>query len=318
MNREAEGAEHDFLPEELRSRLSRILPPDRLRAHLDAVSSERSVSIRVNPLRPGHEGVRDRLADSGIDTAEVPWCRDAFLTGSTSRELMETDDWVAGRFHIQSLSSIAVAPVLEPRPGERVLDMCAAPGSKTSHLAALMNGSGELVANELSKSRMHRMRGVLEHLGVQARIRVGPGERIGHREPAAFDRVLVDAPCSGEGRMRADEPKSIANWRRSVPRRLGSRQKSLLHSAIDAVKPGGVVVYSTCTFAPEENELVLERALQRYGDRITLEALPIDLPGSLPPLESWNGRDLPDLEPARRLAPPSMEGFFIARLRRVF
>ena len=317
MSSKAFAAETTFPPPELLQRLETILPADRLQAYLQAAAEDRVVSIRVNTLKSDQEYVRMNLEASGIMTTAVSWCPDALMTNTTPRALQETEAWKTGCFHIQSLSSIAVAPVLAPKPGERVLDMCAAPGSKTSHIAALMNQEGELVANDLSKARMHRMRAILEKLGVKSTVRVGPGDQIGRREPTSFDRVLVDAPCSGEGRMRADDPKSYANWRRSVLRRLGSRQKSLLHSAIEAVKPGGVVVYSTCTFAPEENELVLARALQRYQGLIELESIPIEIPGSLLPIETWNGKPLPDLALACRLAPPAMDGFFIARLRRI-
>ena len=316
MSSKALPEDRTFPPPELLERLEVVLPADRLQAFLQGATEDRTVTIRVNTLKSDHESVRRELTLADIMTTEVPWCPEALMTNTTARALQETESWQNGFFHIQSLSSIAVSPVLDPRPGERILDMCAAPGSKTSHIAALMNREGELVANDLSKARMHRMRAILDKLGVEATVRVGPGDQIGRREPTSFDRVLVDAPCSGEGRMRADDPKTYANWRRSVPRRLGSRQKSLLHSAIDAVKPGGVVVYSTCTFAPEENELVLARALDRYRGRLELEPLPLTIPGGLQPLESWKDKALPDLHLACRLAPPAMEGFFIARLRR--
>jgi len=303
-------------PEELVERLEAVLPPEALDALLHADRRPSGVTIRANTLRAAPEAVRETLEATGIGTTPIEWCDHAFRVDATPRELQECPAWTAGHFHIQSLSSIATSLMLEPRPGERVLDMCAAPGSKTSHIAALMRNEGELVANELSKARMHRMRAVLEQLGARARTRVGPGERIGRGDPDTYDRVLVDAPCSGEGRIDPGDPGTWSNWRKSLPRRLGSRQKSLLHSAIDAVRPGGVVVYSTCTFAPEENELVLQRALDLYGDRIALEPLPIEIPGSLRPLPSWRDRDLPELGHAVRLAPPTMDGFFIARIRR--
>ena len=303
-------------PAELTSRLESILPPERLTALLDPERARRRLTIRINTLRSTPEAVLEDLTGSSIITTPVAWCDHAFHVDVDARALQETTTWKSGHFHIQSLSSIATSLMLEPAPGERILDMCAAPGSKTSHIAALMGNEGELVANDLSKARMHRMRAILEQLGAQARTRVGPGEQIGRRDPDSFDRVLLDAPCSGEGRITPNDPTSWSNWRRTLPRRLGSRQKSLLHSAIDAVRPGGVIVYSTCTFAPEENELVLQRALERYGDRVALESLPVSIPDALPPLSEWNGRKLPDLGMASRLAPPSMDGFFIARLRR--
>ena len=303
-------------PADLVERLEAILPPAALDAVLDADRRPTGLTIRANTLRARPEEVRDTLKTAGIATAPVDWCDHAFHVDATARELQGSPGWTAGHFHIQSLSSIATSLMLEPCPGERVLDMCAAPGSKTSHIAALMRNEGELVANDLSKARMHRMRSVLEQLGARARTRVGPGERIGRGDPCTYDRVLIDAPCSGEGRIDPRDPGTWANWRKSLPRRLGSRQKSLLHSAIDAVRPGGVIVYSTCTFAPEENELVLQRALELYGDRIGLEPLPITITGSLQPLTSWRDRDLPELGHAIRLAPPTMDGFFIARIRK--
>lgn len=312
-----ESVSSSSLPTELFERLQEILPPQRLEAFFTSANSPRHVSIRVNTLEADSTGVQRRLEEAGTELRTVEWCTDAFLTDTTARALQDTADWQRGGFHVQSLSSIATALVLDPQPGERVLDMCAAPGSKTSHLAALMRNDGELVANDLSRARVHKLRAVLEHLGAHARIRQGPGEKIGRREPAAYDRVLVDAPCSGEGRIRHDEPASWESWRRSIPRRLSSRQKSLLHSAIEAVRPGGVIVYSTCTFAPEENELVLQRALERYSDRIELDPLPLQIPGALAPVSTWNGKPLPDMALARRLAPPQMDGFFIARLRRI-
>ena len=198
-----------------------------------------------------------------------------------------------------------------------VLDMCAAPGSKTSHLSAMMNNEGHLVANDLSKARCHRLRSVLELLGAKAEVRVGPGERIGRREPETYDRILVDAPCSGEGMMRAGDPKTYATWRPKTPSRLSSRQKSLLHSAIDALKPGGTIVYSTCTFAPEENELVIERALKVYDGRIKLDVVEPELPGRIPTCRHFRGKTLPERSHLVRLAPPEMDGFFLARLQKI-
>ncbi|MCH2144109.1 MAG: RsmB/NOP family class I SAM-dependent RNA methyltransferase [Phycisphaerales bacterium] len=306
-----------FPPPELLARLKTVLPEDRLDAFLHDSTERRRPTIRVNTICSDIDTVRGELEEAGIKTTPVEWCPDALRCDADSRSLQETPSWRSGSFHIQSLSSMATAPMLQPEPGERILDMCAAPGSKTSHIAALMRNEGTLVANDLSRSRMHRMRAILDQLGARVTTRLGPGEQIGHREPDSFDRVLLDAPCSGEGMMKSDDPKTWSGWRPNTSKRLGSRQKSLLHSAIDAVRPGGVVVYSTCTFAPEENELVLQRAMKRYEGRIELEPLPLEIPGSLDPIESWNDKALPDLRHARRLAPPGMDGFFIARLRRL-
>ena len=197
-----DGAPQEFPPERLRERLQQILPEARYEAFLDQALLPRRSHVRVNTLRSDVREVREDLDRMGIEHAPLSWCDHAFSTTSEPRALQRSGLWKSGGFHIQSPSSIATSLVLEPEPGERILDMCAAPGSKTSHIAALMNNEGELVANDLSKPRMHRMRALLELLGVHAQVRRSAGEQIGRREPDSFDRILVDAPCSGEGRMR--------------------------------------------------------------------------------------------------------------------
>ena len=306
-----------FPPPGMLERLADVLPEQNLLAFLNHSLERRGNWLRVNTLRSSVEEVVGSLNRASINSRISTWCPEAVYAEENTRVLQEIGGWDRGAFHIQSPSSIAAGLALAPKPGERVLDMCAAPGSKTSHLSAMMQNEGHLVANDLSKTRSHRLRAVLKLLGATAEVRVGPGERIGRREPESYDRILVDAPCSGEGMMRAADPKTYSRWRPKTPSRLSSRQKSLLHSAIDALKPGGTLVYSTCTFAPEENELVLERALKVYEGRIRLEHIELDLPGRIPNCRSFKGKRLPDRPEFIRLAPPEMDGFFLARLQKV-
>ena len=234
--------------------------------------------------------------------------------------------WREGKVVVQSPTSVLAAMALEPRSGERVLDLCAAPGGKTAAIADLADGDLDLVANDRSRPRCHRMRALFEMLGVRATIRTGPGERTADRDLDTFDRVLVDAPCSGEGRFRADDPTSIGAWTPKATRRLASTQKALLHAAIHLVRPGGVVVYATCTLGRVENEEVVGRALARYGDGQTgveLDPLPPAMPAGLPLLNS-PGDEPSSYAAMRRWAPDpagspwlrAMDGFFLARLRR--
>ncbi|MEE2681089.1 MAG: RsmB/NOP family class I SAM-dependent RNA methyltransferase [Planctomycetota bacterium] len=306
-----------FPPAGLVDRLAEVLPGTHLAAFLEGVRIPEGTWLRVNTLRSSVEQVLGSLRGAGITCEASDWCAEAIRAEASVRDVQQIGGWDRGLFHIQSPSSIAAVIALDPRPGERILDMCAAPGSKTSHLGAVMRNEGHLVANDLSKPRAHRLRSVLELLGARAEVRVGPGERIGRREPETYDRVLVDAPCSGEGMMSASDPRSFSNWRPRTPARLASRQKSLLHSAIDAVKPGGTVVYSTCTFAPEENELVVERALKVYRNRIELEPIEVAFPGRITTCREFRGRALPNRPELVRLAPPEMDGFFLARFRKV-
>ena len=289
-----------------------VVPEARWAAFEAALSGVRPVSFRVNRLLAEPGDVLAELAD--LNPAPVPWCADAFVLPPNT-QLSSRAAWQEGRIYIQSLSSIAASLALDPQPGEAVLDLCAAPGSKTSHIAALMGNEGRLVANDASRSRSFKLRAVLDRLGAQAQVRTGPGEQLGRRLAEQFDRVLVDAPCSGEGRFHADDPESHARWSPGHVKRLASKQKALLHAGIEATRPGGVIVYSTCTLSPEENEGVLARALKKYP--VELEDLPLDLDGQ-PALTEWKGKALPEsIARARRLLPgPLFDGFFLARLRR--
>ena len=298
-------------------RLGEVLPESNLEAFLDTARRVRGTWLRVNTLRSSVERIKQQLTRASVEYTTSAWCPEALLAQGSVRAVQQLGGWDQGAFHIQSPSSIAASLALDPRPGESVLDMCAAPGSKTSHLAALMNNEGRLIANDLSKARSHRLRSVLDLLGAKATVRVGPGERIGRREPETYDRILVDAPCSGEGMMNAEDPRTYARWKPKTPARLASRQKSLLHSAIEALKPGGTIVYSTCTFAPEENELVVERALKVYDGRVGLETIELDLPGRVPACRQFKGKALPERNEYVRLAPPEMDGFFLVRLRKI-
>ncbi len=301
----------------LLERWQTILPPESLASALDANPPALPTSIRMNPLRAPPTETLQQLRSSGIQLHPVDWCDCAFTTAATARELQSHPAHAQGCFHIQSLSSIAASFALHPQPGESVLDLCAAPGSKTSHLAAMMKNSGHLVAVDASRPRQYKLREVLRILGATAECICAHGERWARGHPLMFDRVLVDAPCSGEGRIHLGDSAANEKWALGKVRRLASLQKALLHSAIDALRPGGTLVYSTCTFAPEENELVLARALERYAGRIEIIPLPFDMPHAQPALTEWNKKQLdPSIANARRIFPP-LEGFFIARLRKL-
>lgn len=309
------------LPEEFLERAREVLGEPHFTEMMAAFVAPRPVWARVNTLVARVEDVRRDLMT--LKPGEGPWPEALRFAAEDRSAVLRHPLYDAGALYLQSLSSQAAAFALDPQPGDEIVDLCAAPGSKTSHLAALM-GEGILVANEVSKGRSHKLRAVLAQLRVSGReqldvrVRTGDGVRFrGHRE--CFDRVLVDAPCSGEGRFHVSDPRSWEGWTLRKVKGTASKQKALLHAAIEATKPGGVIVYATCTMAPEENEGVLARALKRYGDVVNLEKLPVPLPTALPALREWKGRDLPAEIAgfARRIPPgPEWDGFFLARLRK--
>ena len=222
-----------------------------------------------------------------------------------------------GLIYIQSLSSMLPPLVLDPRSGERILDLCAAPGSKTSQMAALMHNQGEMVCVENIRKRVYKLRAVLTLLGVtNARLVVTDGRRF--RDAQFFDRVLVDAPCSSEGRFNPRDPKTLAYWSPRKIKEMARKQKGLLLNGLRLVKKGGVLVYSTCTFAPEENEAVVDWVLRKTAGAV--EVLPVAVPNikTYATLAGWSGRpfDARIRDCARILPTPEMEGFFIAKLKK--
>lgn len=309
-------------PRGFAQRVSEIYPGDVGLEVLRELGEDLPLSLRANSLRNTAQELRRELESAGFELAPVDWNPLAFcLPRENLRALQATVAHAEGRFYIQGLASMAVPLALEPQPGERILDMAAAPGSKTTQIAALMQGRGELVANDRSRNRCFKLRAILEQQGagwVETLNR--PGESLARPFEASFDRVLLDAPCSGEGRFRRGDPESWSDWKSSKIKRLAGEQLRLLRTAIRCLRPGGVLVYSTCTLAPEENELVVAKLLRQFGDEYALELEPIELglPTRRPGLTEWRSRALPEALGNCLRIPPGCgyEGFFIARIRR--
>ena len=212
----------------------------------------------------------------------------------------------AGLFYVQEPSACSAVTALDPQPGERVLDLCAAPGGKSTQIAGLLGGEGLLWSNEIVKSRAQILLSNVERLGVRnAVVSSCHPQRLCEGLQGFFDRVLVDAPCSGEGMFRRD-PAAVSQWTPESPAACAQRQRAILDSAALAVKEGGVLTYSTCTFAKEENEDNVEWFLAAHPE---FELVPLDLPFGRPGV---NGL------PVRRIYPmDGGEGHFVAKFRRM-
>ncbi len=232
-------------------------------------------------------------------------------------EFTSTDAASSGRVYIQNPSSLLAIRVLDPQPGEEVLDLAAAPGGKTIAMAVAMRNAGRIAAVEPVKGRFHRLRANVERCGVNiVAFYQRDGRGVGRAVPARFDRVLLDAPCSSQARMRWDDPSSYRHWTRRKVREASRKQKSLVMSGYAALKPGGRMVYSTCSFAPEENELVIEHLLKRTDARLLeIEALPCR---TLPGLTRWGSRPLREtLAQTVRIVPDQVwDGFYLANIEK--
>jgi len=308
------------LPAVFLERLERILLPEDLASTLLSFQSPRVMAFRVNRLKTRPEVLLTALSQNHFEAQRVPWYEDAFiLTKGTLRELQQTEAYREGHLYIQDLSSMVPVLLLAPQAGEMILDLTAAPGSKTGQIAGLMNNTGKILANDVSRARFFKMKANLENLGVKnVEYSVAKGENLGRRLVRQFDRILLDAPCSGEGRFHLSDPESFENWKTSKMKGLVPRQKMLFYSAWQALKPGGTLVYSTCTYAPEENEGILDWAIEKFKD---LELLPaeLDIPNRREGIVGWGKHSFDAaVKKALRIIPEGpMEGFFAAKMRKV-
>ena len=229
--------------------------------------------------RPPLRGIRMRKGLEPIPDAEekIPWAKDAYyLPLSSQAGALPAHE--AGAYYLQEPSAMAAAAALDARPGERVLDLCAAPGGKSTQIAADMAGKGLVVCNEPVPSRAQILSRNLERMGVVNALCVSAlPEELSKRWPRFFDRVLVDAPCSGEGMFRR-HPQTRLEWKENAPAGCALRQRQILDEAASMLRPGGTLVYSTCTFSAEENEGVIQGFLSAHPgwalSPIILPALP--------------------------------------------
>lgn len=302
-------------------RLHQIVPAGEVARVLASFSEPRAVGFRVNTLRADPAGAIADLRAAGLHPSPVEGLPHGFVVPAGERDaLLQSAACASGAIYVQDLASQLTVALLDPRPGERVLDLCAAPGSKTGQIAAQMRGEGEIAAVEVSRPRFFKLRANLEAQGASGvRTFHRDGSTVWRHRPEHFDRILVDAPCSTEGRFRADDPESYRYWQPRKPKEMARKQGRLLYSAVRSLRPGGVLVYSTCTFAPEENEGSLSRTLQTFEGALEIEEL------SLPswcrhqaPLAGWKRETFdPAASRAARLLPsPLAEAFFVARLRK--
>ncbi len=308
------------LPIQLIDRWKELYSQKELNQLLNALSKKYLPTLRTNTLKISPEELKKLLEEKDFILEKVNWYRDAFVLKNKSiRELTETDEYKKGFLYIQNLSSMIPALVLNPQPDEKILDIAAAPGSKTTQIATLMKNTGELTANDLSYKRLFKLKENLNQMGVtNTKVLNLPGESFWKNLPEYFDRTLVDVPCSMEGRIKIDDPKTYTDWSTKKIKQLSKLQKYLLRSAISATKVGGTIVYSTCTLSPEENEEVVEWVIKKTPSALSVE--PITMP-NVPlqkSLTSWRKKKFTYTANCMRVFPSeTMEGFFIAKIKKL-
>jgi NOL1/NOP2/sun family putative RNA methylase len=272
-------------------------------------------SVRINTLKKPVKEVIRRL-EKDWHLQPIPWCKDGFFIESKHGRLDvgNTIEHTLGYYYVQEAASMIPPLVLDPQPGERVLDMAAAPGSKASQMAQMMKNEGILVANDVAGMRLAALGINLQRCGALNVITTQmKGEQMTGQE---YDKVLLDAPCSGTGTIRKSI-KTILMWNPEMIKRIAATQRRMILAAYKLVKPGGTLVYSTCSTEPEENEAVVSFLLENTDAQLE----PVELPGLKhgPAVTEFEGRQYrKEVKHCLRLWPQDndTEGFFVAKIKK--
>jgi NOL1/NOP2/sun family putative RNA methylase len=270
--------------------------------------------VRVNTIKADPERARRALDDEGVAYEPVDW-HDGLLrlpNHSPGTNWPYFHGWLHGQEEVSAVPALA----LDPQPGEKVWDSCAAPGSKTTQLSAMMDDRGVVVGNDNNLGRLSSLRHNAERLGVTNLVVTKQDGRNFSLKPFGFDefdRAIVDAPCSCEGTIRKN-PTTLEEWTLEHVHSVAAVQKGILSRAVQATRPGGTVVYSTCTFAPEENEAVVDHVLDTEDCEVVGFDCPLD---SVPGVTEWEGDSYdPSVERTHRIYPHLNDtgGFYCAKL----
>ncbi len=272
-------------------------------------------SVRINTLKRPVKEILKRL-ENDWNFEPIPWCPEGFYIEHKRGRLDvgNTVEHCLGYYYVQEAASMIPPLVLDPKPGERVLDIAAAPGSKTSQMAQMMKNEGIMVANDVAGIRLAALGINLQRCGVLNTVVTQVlGERMSGFE---FDKILVDAPCSGSGTIRKSI-KTILMWNPEMIKRIAATQRKLAVAAYKMLRPGGTLVYSTCSTDPEEDEAVVSHLLENTDAVVD----PISLPGlkSSPAVTEFEGREYrKEVKHCLRIWPQDndTEGFFVAKLRK--
>ena len=299
------------LPEKFMENMYEMFSPGTVDKIVAGMISDRYTTLRVNTIKYNIQDLMRYFKENNIKFERVLWYDDALIIKNVrEKDIQKLDIYEKGYIYIQSLPSMVPAIVLNPKEGEKVLDLTAAPGSKTTQMAATMNNKGQIIANELDKIRCERLKYNVNIQGASiVEVLNGRGELLGKEYENYFDKVLLDAPCSGEGRFDARSVVTYKNWSEKTVRDLTKLQKKLFKSAYTALKQDGVMVYSTCTLNKDENEMVLEWALENLN--VKLLDINIEIKDKIP---AFSDRKNSSINKAIRILPSkTMEGFFVAK-----
>ena len=303
-------------------RLKSLIPPEQLPRLLAELKKPLPSAIRINLLKSSLEDITKWSNRYGWALTPIPFCKTGFVVQKAEKSISQVIEHKMGSFYIQDAASMLPVELFDfsSTPHPLILDMAASPGGKTTHIISNSNDRGFVIANDPNQARIPALHSVIQNWSAaNVAITQFPGEKFGAWFPETFDMVLLDAPCSMEG-LRATEAHPLRSISTNERSRLAQRQFSLLESAILCAKVGGQTVYSTCTLAPEEDEMVLDRLLEKYPESIKVGKIPSSLRVNAPALSQYQEVSFhSQVTNAVRLWPHMFgtAGFFAARLTKI-
>lgn len=280
---------------------------------LTIMQSKHQKALRINTLKQSKKTTSLLKKEFGLEP--ISWSSNSYKITKNYNDASKSQLFIDGYFILQDQASFIPVLCLDASANDLILDMCAAPGAKTSHIASITCNKGNIIANDSSKTRLFKMKNLIKQYDVKAELTLYDGRNLIRKfETAKFDKILLDAPCSGEANIIISKPSTYSAWTLAKIKRLSRLQEQLLTVAYSLLKPGGILVYSTCTISPEENEKVVNRLIKRKG----AQTLPIDLiiDGMKEGIVNWNDKKYSDqIKRTVRLLPTENHGaFYIAKI----
>ena len=316
------------LPTEFLNKLKTLYPAEFVNI-CNTFLSERKTTFRVNYLKNDLRTLRKTLINEHIKVRELQDVPGAFLLDKTTlRELQKTKIYNEGHIYVQNISSMIPAFVLFEDVQEdidwskiKILDLCAAPGGKTTQMASLTNGKADIRAVEKNRPRFFKMQANIKGQGAEDCIKTfnTNGQAVFKNFENYFEFVLVDAPCSCESGFNANVPRSYSFWSSRKVNECRSKQKRLLFSGLKSLKSGGTLVYSTCTMSPEENEAVVSWALKRFEGEVKVDKIKFNIKNSRDGVLEWKDKTFDkSVKLTKRILPTDiMESFYIAKFKKI-
>jgi len=297
----------------------KLFPPTEVVELLEANEVPRPMTIRVNTLKIRRRDLAEVLINKGVNLDPIKWSKVGLQIFDSQVPIGATPEYLSGQYMLQSASSFLPVMALDPQQNEKILDMCSAPGGKTTHIASLMRNTGILFANDINRQRIPSLNANIHRLGVRNSVITNYDGREFPKVIGGFDRVLLDAPCTGLGVISRDPSVKLQKTEEDF-QKCSKLQKELILAAIDSVDAksptGGIIVYSTCSISVEENEATINYALQKRDVKLVETGLEFGEPGFV---KFRQNRFHPSLSLTRRYYPHThnLDGFYVAKLKKI-